>query len=260
MDINTIRKNFFANNPNVYANFVFNEKIGQFVCYTYDYTDKSGKNSFLTESMQEKIASYDFKNSEEPLFNVINLLAESAKDTKTIDMVSDFYYHCISNEKEFASAKDVCNALNEFAGNQNEYSANNTNLSQICAYLVNDGELDNRIFYMDISYVENKNGQKACKIENTFTEDEYKNCGIHSYGIKFLESVLAKDSVYNIIGESQACDVYQSESGGSLEDHYKNLGFSITTDSHGTNYAYKSIDHYSSFMPLTADDEDIKEF
>ena len=244
MNLVQARKKFFKANPNTYAYFCLNEKLGKYICYTYGYAD-SGENVAIPASMVAEIEAYAKGKNEDPMFMVIDYASNHAKSIDMVDLLSNFYYHeVVENETSYASISDVCDAFNKYAHRNNCKSQSETTSSQVACYeLTADGELDkNRIFAMDLTIARSGSGAKYCKIDNTFTEDDYKGNGIHTFGIKFLEAVLAREHIYSLVGESQECDVYDAESTSTLEKHYQKLGFEVTTDENGTNFIAKAID------------------
>lgn len=243
MNLSQAKRNFFKLNPNTYAYFCKNEKLGKYVCYTYGYSDSSEAAAIPSSMIAEIEASVKGK-SEDPIFDVINYASNKAKSVDMVELLSNFYYNeVVENQTTYKTIAEVCSAFNKYA-QQHKATKRDVSGTQVACYEVNpDGTLNqNRIFSMDLTIARSKSGANYCKIENTFTEDDYKGNGIHTYGIKFLEAVLAREHIYSLIGESQECDVYDSQSGATLEQHYQKLGFEVTTDENGTNFIGKAID------------------
>lgn len=254
MEITKVKQKFYKENPNVLANFVYNQKLGKYICYVFDYSNSTNKNGLINEETRQQINQ--FKGTSDNPFNlVLEYFSLHGIEDKNLEKISDCYYECVMSGKQFNNTNEVCDAINAFVANE-IVTQNTSNSSLISAYVVEDsGEISNgRIFYMDVSFITAKTGEKACKIENTFTEEDYRNNGIHAYGIKFLEAVLAKRHIYTLVGESMECDAY---TGNSLNEHYKKLGFSVFTDKNGTSHIIKDVDAENS-MQLEAESELIK--
>lgn len=242
MDINQAKEKFYNSNPNTLANFCYNEKLGSFLCFTFDYLDNKNT-QVVSEAQKKQISDFAKKGNKTPLSALIEYYSTFVTKHDFIEKLSDFYYECVVNERSFKSTDEACDQFNAYMAKTNNTSTAKSRRSIVACYTVReDGTLDeNRLFYMELTFGKTKNGLTVCKIENTFTEDEYKGAGIHSYGIRFLEAVLARRGVYTMIGESQACDVYDSESEKTLEDHYRKLGFNVVCKN-GTNYITKDVD------------------
>lgn len=247
MDIAKVREKFFKENPNVLANFTFNEKLGKYVCYTYDYSNAGANNELINNQTKQKINEYFQKNGGDAFNAVLEYFSNVGIKDNDLEKISDYYYECIMSGKIFENTDMVCDAINNFVANT-IVADNKSSRSIVSAYVVNEnGEISNdRIFYMEVGFVKSRTGQNACKIENTFTEEQCRGNGIHAYGIKFLEAVLAKKHVYTLVGESMECDVY--ETGNSLNEHYQKLGFSVVTGKNGTSRIIKDINPENSML------------
>ncbi|MBQ9795949.1 MAG: hypothetical protein IJW36_03230 [Clostridia bacterium] len=251
MTISEARSKFFKKNPSVLANFCKNEKLNKTICFTYDYVDQSANAGAISDEIKSKILSFSKGKSLDAFSCVLEYFTLNGIDNDLLEKIADLYYECSLNGKSFNNTNEVCDEINNFITTNNQ-KTNSSNSSLVCAYeVLENGELGDRVFYMDITHKTNRNNQKVCKIENTFTEESFRGAGLHSYAIRFLEAVLAKNNIFALVGEAMECDAYQSKS--TLNEHYKNLGFEVTTGSSGTSYLYKSVDPYSA-MSLTSED------
>ena len=252
MNITEIKNKFYKDNPNTFANFVYNEKLGKYVCFVYDYANAKGGEGLIDEQTIQKIKEFYKAKGGDPFITLLDYFSKYGIEDKKLEKISDYYYEASVSGKTFNDVSEVCAGINEFV-NVEAGLENKSSRSLITAYTVNpNGKIDdNQIFYMEVKFVKSKTGEKACKIENTFTEEKYRGNGLHSYGIKFLEAVLAKKHIYTLVGESMECDVY--ETGNSLDEHYKNLGFTVTTNKNGESRIIKDINPESS-LQISAED------
>ncbi len=255
MDLQAAKQNFFKENPHSLAYFEKNEKLNKYLCYMFGCC--SPANGEISEEQIKKIENFGEVNKSDPLNTIIEYYSLFGIKQPLLEKLSDFYYDAIVEGKTFTSVKNACDEFNKFCVEAAKKSVSASSKSYVSCYeVLEDGNLDqNRIFYMELLFAKGKDGAKACKIENTFTDLKYRGNGIHSTAIKFLEAVCQKKYIYTLVGESQACDIYKEDGNGSLEDHYKNLGFRVITDSNGTNHIIKDIDEYSSMQICKSDYE-----
>ena len=250
MDLSTARQKFFKKNPNTFANFIKNEKLGKNLCFVYDYRKENLGNNLISEDLKLSIENANLEGGSE-FDKVIEYFAINGIDDETLEKISTCYYNALVEKRNFSCISDVCDYINTNTANTDENSTNTRSI--VSCYEVNtNGDLnDDRLFYMEVTLKNTNSGNKVCVIENTFTEEQYRGCGLHGYSIKFLEAVMAQKNVSSIIGESVDMDLYAN---GSLDNHYKNLGFEVTTNKFGESKLYKYIDPENS-MQITNDNE-----
>ena len=252
MNIAEVKNKFYKQNPNTLANFVYNEKLGQYVCFVYDYANAQTTNGFINNEVMGKMEELHAKLGGDPFLAVLEYFDKHGIKDDHLEKISDYYYDALMSGKTFNSVEEVCNGINSHM--QSETNAENkSSRSLVTAYIVNEnGTLSNdRIFYMEVKFIKSRTGERACKIENTFTEENFRGNGLHSYGIKFLEAVLAKKHIFTLVGESMECDVY--ETGTSLNNHYKKLGFEVTTNKNGESRIIKDVNPENT-MQLTEEE------
>lgn len=250
MLIYEIRKRFFEENPNACANFTYNEKLNKIICYTYNFFENSNSAHQIDLKTKQQIAL--IKPEQNPFSTVLKYFTLHGCNQQLLDLISDYYYESIVSNKTFSSTDEVCDEINNYSKSlKNNVDSSNKNKALITACFVNeDGELSNtNIFYMELSFLTSKNNTRVCKIENAFTNDKYYGNGLHTYGIKFLESVLSEKGITYIIGDSIDCDLHETYS--SLNDHYKNLGFDVKINEYGECKISKHIQPYSSKMSIS---------
>lgn len=253
MDLSTARRKFFEKNPKVYANFVRNSKLNKNLCFTFDYVDGTNRSNIITEEVKQKIS--ESSKSDNPFNDVIEYIGNHAFDSDLFEKITDCYYDCSVEGKTFKDTNEVCDYINAYISSIKRATSNNNRSIIACYEVGENGELcKDRLFYMELIFKEQRSGQIICIIENTFTENHCRQCGLHTYGVKFLEAVLIEKNIYTIIGDSQDVDLYET---GTLEDHYRKLDFEVTTDKYGKSRLYKYIDAEPT-MQIKADKEVIK--
>ena len=254
MSLFSVRKRFFEKRPNDIAYITKNEVLGKYICYLCDYTKNENTNVVIDDNLREKIkVNANGKNGD--YFNIVlDYLGRSDLSSDILSSISECYWEYLSGKFKVDSIDDACNMLNIFC-TQNNLGKNISNKSKIVAFVIDEnGNLDqNAIFNMDICFKKSKVGKKMCVIEETFTEPDYRNCGIHGDAIKFLEALLANKNIYNLVGKSQDCDVYDESGIKTLNEHYTKLGFKLMTTKDGRNYITKTIDQYNE-LPISKDD------
>ncbi len=257
MSIIEIQRKFFKKYPNIYANITYNERLERYVCYSFDIATATTHSDAISEDVKRAIRN--FKSGDTNAFNtLLAYFTAHGIDEDLLSKIGDYYYECLLSEKTFANTDEVCDAINAYLSKTTS-TENTSNHSMVTAHFINeDGEIEEQIFYMEVIF-QKKTGKAGafCKIENTFTKDKYYGNGLHSYGIKFLEAVCAEKGVFTLFGESVDCDLHETKTGSSLNEHYRNMGFTTTTDSLGNTYIAKAIDGYSS-MKITPPDDHIR--
>jgi len=233
MDIQSVKEKFYNEHPNAIAQFMYNEKLGKFICFTFDALESST----LTFDYSSIKTINEHKGSLDPASAVVDYINKKMPDF--YPTFSEFYVNVVINDFEkYQTVEQICEGLNNYVNAHKTSSCNTSKRSTIRALVVNNnGELDDSIFSMDLTF-ENK----TCYIESSFTEPDYRKMGLHGASIKFLERVLASRNIYTIRGESKAYDVFESTNSSTLEQHYKKLGFDVDFEDDGTYTLYKCVD------------------
>lgn len=241
-----IRKRFFSKYPNACASFVFNKKLNKVICYTYNFFNNECLDIINDETKQAISIISKTKN---PFDAIFSYFSQNGYNQNYLTIISDCYYDGIVSNRVFTSIDEACDAINLYIkqyGKTNDHMQNGL----ISANFVNeDGELDSlNLFYMEISFLKTKGGATVCSIDNTFTNYNYYGSGLHSYGIKFLESLLADKGVSVIVGKAIDCDRHDSTS--SLCEHYQKLGFDVKINNLGECNIIKYVDPYAEMVPI----------
>lgn len=229
MSLTKIKNKFFENHPNATAYIVYNEKLGKYICYTYNVAHGSAI-GLDTKKIAKIMKSLNLDCASATLYYI------NEKHPNLSEVFSDFYFDwCITKEMKFENIEDFCTTFYNYMERNYLEKNDTTSRPKIYAYILDDnGEIKETIFDMEITIKTNANGSRTCIIENTFTENDYKCAGIHGMGIKFLEAVLAEKNIHIIKGKSQECDVYESSNGSTLVEHYKKLGFEVDFQEDGS--------------------------
>lgn len=256
MSLSELQKKYFDKNPRAVAYFMHNERLGKNVCYVYDTTSKQ-TNGIIDEKLKKAFCESVSEDETDIFKRFLEFIGNKKLGNDKIEKITDCYYDYILSGSHYQTADEVIDAINDYSSKTNPSSKSNS--SRISAYFaLENGELEpSSIFTMDVSFKKNKRGESLCKIENTFTDEEYKGCGIHSNGIRFLEAVLAKKNVYTLVGEALECGEFVSDSDSNLNEHYMKLGFSLVYNNLGESRIIKQIDPNFE-LPITKRDFDLE--
>lgn len=259
MDLTIVRKKFFEKYPNSIASIVYNDNLGCFIVFTYDFENITSFNTVIDEQTKNDLFEFAKHSDKAPLLIFSEFLNLGKFNNDQLEIISNYLLDCYNGKQNPKSLEEICRVVNTYTLNSEDKKASNK--SRVSAFILNDNCEPTHlpIFNMDISYRRTKSGKKVCYIENTFTEKEYRGAGVHSYGIKFLEAILSRKNFHSLMGKSEECEIYDETRQTNLNNHYKNMGFNVLTNSLGESFIVKQVEQDNNF-PITKDDfETVKE-